>query len=95
MKNPVNTLPFGTFHIFYRIAFMYHLIVLQHTRKIMQLKEADKKLIARSELSSSDLADELTSYAYEMEAWENECVNPEMEDFWGIVTRIRLLAENL
>lgn len=31
----------------------------------------------------------------EMEAWENECGNPEMEDFWGIVTRIRLLAENL
>lgn len=70
-------------------------------------KEADKKLIARSELSSSDLADELTSYADEMEAWldielvdemeawENECGNPEMEDFWGIVTRIRLLAENL
>lgn len=58
-------------------------------------KEADKKLIARSELSSSDLADELTSYADEMEAWKNECGNPEMEDFWGIVTRIRLLAEKL
>lgn len=58
-------------------------------------KEADKKLIARSELSSSDLADELRNYADEMEAWENESGNPEMEDFWGIVTRICLLAENL